>query len=249
MKYIADNRYSGEIPVSLTTLLLTCEHGGNRVPAAFRYLFNNRGPVLQTHEAYDDGALAVARHLASTLRAPLFFAVKTRLLVDCNRSLTNRTLFSRFSKRLPVSLKQRLIDTLYLPYRQQIVDRARQELRGKRQLLHCAVHSFTPVFHGRIRKTGIGLLYDPASATEQHFARVLKKNLQQSLPGLCIRFNDPYRGTSDGLTAAIRKQFGPHRYAGMEIEINQRLLRNAPGRRSRISHALAAALKIALADQ
>ena len=38
-----------------------------------------------------------------------------------------------------------------------------------------------------------------------------------------VRFNYPYKGTSDGLTTTLRKKFGP-RYVGIEIEINQKLL-------------------------
>jgi hypothetical protein len=36
-----------------------------------------------------------------------------------------------------------------------------------------------------------------------------------------VRFNYPYKGTSDGLTTTLRKKFGPQ-YVGIEIEINQK---------------------------
>jgi hypothetical protein len=36
-----------------------------------------------------------------------------------------------------------------------------------------------------------------------------------------LRRNYPYRGQSDGLTTALRRQFGA-RYLGIELEINQR---------------------------
>jgi len=38
-------------------LVLTCEHGGNRVPAAYRALFEGAEALLATHAGYDIGAL------------------------------------------------------------------------------------------------------------------------------------------------------------------------------------------------
>jgi hypothetical protein len=36
--------------------------------------------------------------------------------------------------------------------------------------------------------------------------------------------NYPYRGTSDGFTAALRKRYAEDSYLGLEIEVNQALL-------------------------
>jgi len=52
--------------------LITCEHGGNRIPARYRPLFACHGALLASHRGYDPGALALARDFASadsTLRA------------------------------------------------------------------------------------------------------------------------------------------------------------------------------------
>ena len=45
-------------------LLITCEHGGNRVPHAYRNLFASASRLLQSHRGYDAGALALAREIA-----------------------------------------------------------------------------------------------------------------------------------------------------------------------------------------
>ena len=45
-------------------LLVTCEHGGNRVPKEYRRLFAGWEPVLASHRGYDPGALTLARELA-----------------------------------------------------------------------------------------------------------------------------------------------------------------------------------------
>ena len=41
-------------------LLLTCEHGGNRIPPRYRTLFQGHRRLLESHRGYDRGALAVA---------------------------------------------------------------------------------------------------------------------------------------------------------------------------------------------
>jgi predicted N-formylglutamate amidohydrolase len=225
-------------------LILTCEHAGNRVPAGFRSLFKDHRAILHTHEAYDVGALPLARSLSRLLGAPLFFASETRLLIDQNRSLTNRNLFSRFSEHLPASVKQKLIGAVYRPYQERIVHRVRKCLSGRQRVLHCAIHTFTPVLRGQIRNADIGILYDPASSFERSVVQSLRKTLHDSLQNLRIRCNYPYRGTSDGLTRSLRRMFGMKRYAGIEIEINQKALR---GSAAPLSRAFAAAAQNASA--
>jgi predicted N-formylglutamate amidohydrolase len=226
--------------MSPVSLILTCEHAGNRVPPAYGHLFKGKRAILKTHEAYDPGALPVARFLAKALGGPFIFATETRLLIDLNRSLTNRKLFSRFSNTLPASVKKELIASLYRPYREEIVRLMRKRLKGRRRVQHFAIHSFTPVLHGQIRNADIGILYDPASSFERSVVQALRKNLKDSLQTLRIRSNYPYRGASDGLATALRKKFGMRHYAGIEIEINQKVLY---GGISRIGPALAAAIQ------
>lgn len=222
-----------------TSRILTCEHGGNRVPARYEFLFKGQPDILKTHKGYDIGALTIARSLAKALAAPLFFAAETRLLIDQNRSLTNKNLFSKLSASLPPSEKQRLIVQWYEPHHDRIVREIRKRVIRGQHVLHCAIHSFAPVLHGRVRNADIGLLYDPASP----FERSVVQSLRASLPGLRIRHNYPYRGTSDGLTRSLRRIFGTKRYCGIEMEINQSLLtRNASSRRA-IGAMLAKALQ------
>ncbi|MGZ5244731.1 MAG: N-formylglutamate amidohydrolase, partial [Bacteroidia bacterium] len=41
-------------------------------------------------------------------------------------------------------------------------------------------------------------------------------------PELTVKFNYPYLGTDDGFTTHLRKLFPDEKYAGVEIEINQK---------------------------
>ena len=46
--------------MSPVRIVLTCEHGGNRIPAAYAAYFQSAGAVLDSHRGFDAGALAVA---------------------------------------------------------------------------------------------------------------------------------------------------------------------------------------------
>src|SRR5687768_10947938 len=101
-------------------LLFTCEHGGNTVPVGYRKLFRGAGDVLKSHRGWDPGALKIAKNLAAHFQAPLFYSITSRLLIELNRSLHHRALFSEFARGLPPEEKQKLIDTYYFPYRNRV---------------------------------------------------------------------------------------------------------------------------------
>src|SRR5688572_9101508 len=98
-------------------LVLTCEHGGPRVPRRYAPLFRDAPGVLGTHRAYDAGALEVARILSRKLRAPLLYSTVSRLVVDLNRSAHHPKLFSEFTRPLPAEERARILRRHYLPHR------------------------------------------------------------------------------------------------------------------------------------
>src|SRR5512132_1532652 len=100
--------------------LVTCEHGGNDVPPRYRYLFEGIEHLLDTHEGYDPGALALAETLANTLAAPLVASTTTRLLVELNRSLGHPRLYSEGSRRAPPEVRRDILQEFYLPYRERV---------------------------------------------------------------------------------------------------------------------------------
>ncbi len=204
-------------------IVVTCEHAGNDVPAGYGRLFHDNPEVLSTHRALDIGALACAERMAAVLRVPLFSCNATRLLIDANRSLHHRKLFSEFSGTLPGDDKEWLIRNVYLAYRNRVEKHIRSRIRSKVRVLHLSMHSFTPVLQGRKRNADIGLLYDPGRIEEKVFSRSLQLELRR-LTGLRVRCNYPYRGRSDGFTTALRRVYDSRRYLGLEIELNQALL-------------------------
>lgn len=204
-------------------IVLSCEHAGNRVPAAYRYLFARNSSILSTHRGFDIGISMVARRIARTLCQPLFACYTTRLLIDPNRSQGHPDLFSRISKVLARSEKDRIARRFYHRYRKSVIHHIRERMRKNRRVLHISLHSFTPVLNEEKRNADIGILYDPGRKREKAFAISLQ-NLLRIRTELKIRRNYPYRGSADGFTTALRKVFGEHRYLGIEIEINQALL-------------------------
>jgi predicted N-formylglutamate amidohydrolase len=220
-------------------LLLTCEHGGNRVPARYARLFRGAAAVLRTHRGWDIGALALARHLSRRLRAPLLHTSVTRLLVDTNRSIGNRrTLFSEFVRELADVEKRRILEDHYLPHRRAVEAAVARGVARGDPVIHLAVHSFTPSLRGVRRNADLGLLYDPARPGDLALARRWRAALREVAPGLRVRMNYPYRGTSDGIQTELRRSFAAHDYVGVEIEMNQKHLVIGAASRARVVRAV-----------
>ncbi|PKO61840.1 MAG: N-formylglutamate amidohydrolase, partial [Betaproteobacteria bacterium HGW-Betaproteobacteria-17] len=101
-------------------LLITCEHGGNRIPARYRPLFAGFEALLQSHRGYDPGALALARDMAKELAASLFVSTTSRLLIDLNRSISHPRLYSEATRNAPASVRRDIRENHYLPYRSKV---------------------------------------------------------------------------------------------------------------------------------
>ncbi len=206
------------------SLLITCEHGGNRVPPAWRHLFGPEAEeLLASHRGWDAGAADLARQMARRFAAPLHVQTITRLLADANRSLHHRSVLHPAVRRS--SLREQAIAACWTPHREAVEAAVANMIERGERVLHVAVHSFTPVLDGVVRKSDIGILYDPRRSVE----RLLAQRWQDALegPGLRVRRNSPYRVTADGLPTALRKRYSGQEYAGFELEVNQALVAGA----------------------
>lgn len=214
-------------------LILTCEHASNKLPAAFKKAVP--AEVLKTHRAYDIGAVQVFRKLVKFAKPEFFCEGKfSRLFVDLNRTITNKSAFSDYYEALEArdkaaAKKAKESATKYWKeYRaaiEKFVDSALKPktrvAKSEPEIVHLGIHSFTPELNGKVRNADIGILYDPSRPQECAYANVIKAEIKRLYPAMKVRFNYPYKGTSDGLTTTLRKKFGP-RYVGIEIEINQK---------------------------
>lgn len=204
-------------------LILSCEHGGNEVPPEYEACFEDNQGGLDSHRGYDPGALELAKQFAETSSAPLFYSTTTRLLVELNRSLTNRrSLFSRFTKALSPEIRQTILNDFYHPYRKRVEDAISGWVAKNDRILHLSVHSFTPVLDGMIRNADIGILYNPERGPEKAFSMKLAGEIERLDDTLRVRRNYPYRGIMDGFTTYLRTRFPETAYLGIELEINQK---------------------------
>jgi predicted N-formylglutamate amidohydrolase len=218
-------------------IILSCEHGGNFVPAVYRERFSGAEEVLASHRGWDPGALLIANEVAASLGVPLCANEITRLLVEPNRSPGSPSLFSEYTVSLPEREREEILDQYYFPYRNSIESAVGNFGRAH----HFSIHTFTPHWEGVERKVDIGLLFDPDRSSEAALCENLLAQLQVRLPAMRIVFNEPYKGIDDGLTTYLRTVFPDDRYSGIEIEINQK--HNGDRQRVAISGAMAGALK------
>lgn len=222
-------------------LILTCEHGSNKLPLCFRDTVPDE--ILQSHRGYDIGARAIYKTLVK-LEKPDYYCenIYSRLFVDLNRSITNDEVFSEFYKNLEVEGDSKKTELLKKKAKREAIKywteyRRRLEvfiadaltLRNNYiddsfpKIVHIAIHSFTPELNGQVRDADIGVLFDPDRPLESKIAKVIKNEVKKLNSNLNVRFNYPYHGKSDGITTDLRQKFGPE-YAGIEIEFNQKLL-------------------------
>lgn len=228
-------------------LLLTCEHASRALPAAYRGLRAGHARLLDSHRGWDPGALAIARALARDLDAPLIAGDVTRLLVDLNRSAHNPAVIGALGRGLPPEARHRLLEAWHRPHWARVRAAIAGARASGRPVLHVGVHSFVPVLRGQRRAFDAGILYDPSRAGERHAAATWQRLLATGSAALRVRRNAPYRGTSDGLTTALRREWGPDAYLGLELELNQARLADTAARR-RLAGVLAESLRALLGE-
>jgi len=232
-------------------LMITCEHASNALPDFVLRAFRDRNmneasrlgvdtcdaygipdEVLASHRGYDIGAFNIFSNLVKRLKPDFHCSGRfSRLVVDLNRSSTNKSFFSEYTSKLPDSIKQHMLN-LWKKYRDKVekfVSSVISESEIEHQeetpvkVIHLGIHSFTPVLNGIERIADVGILYDPSRPAETRIADILIKNIHERAPWLRVRRNYPYFGKTDGLTTTLRQKFGTA-YAGLEIEINQKLM-------------------------
>ena len=203
-------------------LVITCEHGGERVPRRYTAQFARHRALIRGHRGHDLGALKIARALARRFRAALEYSTTSRLVIDLNRSLHHRDLFSEVTRGLPAADRQWIIDHHWRPFRERVAAHVAAKIETHGVVCHLSVHTFVPVMDGRTRRTDIGLLYDPSRPGERALADRWRAALHAQRPDLTLHRNAPYRGVADGHTTALRRVFPAQRYIGIELEVNQR---------------------------
>jgi predicted N-formylglutamate amidohydrolase len=231
----------------MDSFLVTCEHGGNRVPAPCRHLFRGHRALLSSHLGYDPGAMVMAKTLAGAFEATLVTSTISRLVVDLNRSIGHPQFLSAATRSASLQLRTLLVAQYYRPYRAEVERLVRRAAGRGGCVIHLSSHSFTPELNGRVRVADVGLLYDPARQGEAALCARWKASLAAIAPQFRVRRNYPYAGKGDGLTRDLRRQFSRRAYVGIELEVNQQIVLGGGRRWTELRGALIASLRTACA--
>ena len=204
-------------------VIITCEHGGNRIPKEYTELFLPHKQLLSSHRGYDIGAWELADIIYNEIGDYYFHSVVTRLLIDFNRTPNSRSLYSPVTKDLDTRTKEIIKRKYYDPYIQAITQTIDEFTYDNHLLIHLSIHSFTPAIDGVVRNADVGILYDPKREKEKSFALNWKEQLYNE-SNFKVRMNYPYKGIANGLTTYFRLTTKSQNYIGIELEVNQNLL-------------------------
>jgi predicted N-formylglutamate amidohydrolase len=224
----------------------TCDHASARVPRQLDSL-GLSAQDLQRHIAWDIGAAAVSRMLAAQLDAFLIMQSYSRLVIDCNRPPGSAQSIVTVSEATRIPGNEALSSFAALAREREVFrpyhDRLRAELdlrhsRGRPTIL-IAMHSFTPVFHGKQRAWQVGVLYNRDRGLAQALLRVLRQDRD-----LVVGDNEPY-SVSDGTDYTIPVHGERRGLMHVGIELRQDLVADEAGQQQwavRLAQALPTAV-------
>jgi predicted N-formylglutamate amidohydrolase len=234
-----------ENPAGTGPFVIVCDHASNRIPEDCR-AFGFAADMLQTHIAWDPGALGVARHLSARLDAPLFWPDVSRLVIDCNRAPDASSLIVTESEGRKVEANRdvsgaeraRRLDRIHRPFHEAIDSCLKRRLATRLTTALIAIHSFTPVYFGKARPWQVGIVFGDDRRLADLFIRELEAD-----PALTVGINEPYSPV-DQVYYTVERHAGPRRLPAVMIEIRNDEIGDEAGQGSwadRLVHILQAA--------
>ncbi len=233
-------------PSGDSDILLVCEHASNRIPVALDML-GLEPEVLQSHIAWDPGAIEVAMAMAEILDATVISQNFSRLVYDCNRAPGAHDAMPAISEIYEVpgnqSLseldQQRRIIEIYTPFHETVADTIEQRTHAGRHPVIVTIHSFTPVYHGAMREVELGILHD----WDTRLADAMLDNAPRFTDKVTRR-NEPY-GPGQGVMHTIDIHAAPRDLLNVMIEVRNDLIADEAGQ-VRAANELVAMLMAAL---
>ncbi len=206
-------------------IILVCEHASNAMPPEFRNLGLDRN-ALESHIAWDPGALSVARQLSASFDAPLIAPDASRLLYDCNRPATAVDAMPEKSENSPVpgnrglsvAARNARVERFYRPYRADLEASITRALSAGRDPAIVTIHSFTPLYSGARRDLDLGVLHDSDARLADEILFLADADAQIS-----ARRNEPY-GPDDGVTHTLKEHAIPRELLNVMLEIRNDLI-------------------------
>lgn len=226
------------------SLLCFTDHGGS----GGREIWGDLGlpeEIWRTHFAADWGAAEIASTLASRAGGEALINPVSRLFADTNRDPADATCVPTSlgdiavpgNAALDIAERVARIRAIHEPFHRKMVTHltAHEQRFGERAIA-LSIHSFTPEYHGKPRRTHIGLLvkHDPATAEN------IREALCASFPQLVIEYDAPYAGWLYNYT--VDRHLGDRTMSHALLEFRQDLAMD-PGFRARLAEALLPALQ------
>jgi len=228
--------------------VFVCEHASCFIPDEFDQL-GLASDLVESHIAWDPGALAVAKKLSETFDSPLVSAGFSRLLYDCNRpphapdAIPTLSEVHRISgnESLSYDEKKKRIDTIYIPFQDGLANVVKSAIEQNDWVILVTIHSFVPIYKGKARTVEIGVLHDD----DRRFADGLLSVVDTT--SFVVERNSPY-GPEDGVTHTLRSHALPHNLPNAMIEIRNDLIENEQGVED-MARFLADSLKSVLSNE
>lgn len=214
---------------SSVPLLLVCDHASERLPKSLGTM-GLSSSQRKSHIAIDIGVGELVERLAENLGLTAVLCQYSRLIVDCNRNLSDSTAFIENCDGIAVtgnhnldnSERNKRIDEIYWPYHNAIESQIKRFVNQEIDPIIIAIHSFTPTFNGKAREWKLGVLWDKDPVTANIFLRELRKT------GMNIGDNQPYSGKDpQDFTIDFHAEKSKLQHVG--IEVRQDLLKDIEG--------------------
>ena len=227
-------------------MLLVCEHASNHVPPELGSLGLDAA-TLNSHIAWDPGAIEVAEALSELLDATLVASQVSRLVYDCNRPPHAPDAMPERSEIYPVpgnaglggEERQARVDLVYRPFRSTL--REVLAARMRRQPVLVTIHSFTPVYNGLKRDVELGILCD----SDERLADAMLLRTP-AMTTMVTRKNEPY-GPEHGVTHTLIEHGLQNGLANVMIEIRNDLISTSESQKA-VAQMLANLISESTAD-
>lgn len=208
-------------PAGSSSIVLVCEHASRFIPVSLNYL-GLAQDALESHAAWDPGAMGMARRMAELFDAALIAGTVSRLVYDCNRppeapdAMLSKSEVFEVPGNIGLSQAERRarIGAFYLPFQNVLAERIAQTDAP----VVVTIHSFTPVYHGARRSVEIGILHD----SDRRLADVML-DVAADHTGLNVQRNEPY-GPADGVTHTLKVHALPGGHLNVMLEVRNDLI-------------------------
>lgn len=212
-------------------IVLCCDHASNRIPDSLENLGLTEDQ-LNEHIAWDIGAAQLTTRLAKKLDCTAILNNYSRLVVDCNRYLSDPSAFAQKTDQIVVPGNVELneldkatrAEAIYYRYHREIRKELESRIHTNSAPVLISIHSFTPQLRGQAKRDfHVGVLWDKDGRIPLPLLKKLRMDND-----LIVGDNQPYSG-KDMADYTIDHHAEAKGLAHVSIEIRQDLISHESG--------------------